>query len=125
MPGAASHRQRLHLRVKIGFSLEADARQIRHGDVTVLDANAIREAAIGLEQVGIALIATETETGRDIERHLMPAMRVASARPPALGLQHRECTLIFPPPVRQAAIQLEPVAVRPASAVRDEGESVT
>jgi hypothetical protein len=52
MRRAASRRQRFHLRVKIGFSLEADARQIRHGDVTVLDANAIREAAIGLEQVG-------------------------------------------------------------------------
>ena len=34
----------------------------------VLDANAVREAAIGLEQVGIALIAAKAEAGRDIAR---------------------------------------------------------
>src|ERR1700682_3599881 len=79
-----SRRQRLHLHVKIGLSLEPDARHIRHGDGAVFDANAIRETAIGLEQIGIALIAAEAETGRDVQRHLMPAMRHAPAPRPAL-----------------------------------------
>src|SRR5258708_33120211 len=106
MRRAASRRQRFHLRVKIGFSLEADARQIRHGDVTVLDANAIREAAIGLEQVGIALIATETETGRAIERHLMPAMRDAAARRPSLTMQHPQLPALFARSASPRAIQM-------------------
>src|ERR1700686_1460468 len=92
---ASSRRQRLHLRIKIGFSLEADARQIRHGDGAVLDTNAVGETAIGLEQIGIALIAAEAETGRDIERHLVSAMRNAPARPPAPHLEDPKRALIF------------------------------
>src|SRR6266852_7168422 len=88
--------------------------------MTVLDANAVRETAIGLEQIGIALIAAEAEAGRDIERHLMAAMRNASARRPALGLQHRKGALIFAKPVGQRAIELQPVAVWPHPAVAKE-----
>jgi hypothetical protein len=62
-----SRRQRLHLGVEIGLSLEADARQIGHGDVTVLDAHAVGKAAIGLEQIRIALIAAKPEPGRDVQ----------------------------------------------------------
>ncbi len=87
-------RQRLHLRVEIVFALEADARQIRHGDVAVLDADAVGETAIGLEQVGIALVAAEAEAGRDVERHLMAAVRDTAARRPAQRLQHAERALI-------------------------------
>src|ERR1022692_3278927 len=90
-----SRRQRLHLRIEIGFALKTDTRQIRHGDVAVLDPDAVREAAIGLEQVWIALIAAEAEAGRDIQRHLMAAMRNAAARRPALGFEHLERALIF------------------------------
>src|SRR5438552_6634691 len=103
----ALRRQRLHLGIEIGFALKADARQIRHRDDAVLDANAVGETAIGLEQVGIALIAAETKTGRDVERHLMPAMRDAARGRPAMGLQHRQCALIFAEPIGQGAIELQ------------------
>src|SRR5438067_9198264 len=89
-PGRAESalcRKPLHLGIEIGFALKADARQIRHRDDAVLDANAVGETAIGLEQIGIALIAAEPETGRDVQRHLMPAMRDAARRRPAMGLQ--------------------------------------
>src|SRR6202022_4660339 len=115
-----SRRQRPHFPIKIGFSLEPGARQIRHGDVAVLDANAVRETAIGLEQIGIALVAAETETGRDIERHLMAAMRNAAARRPALGFEHAKGALLFAKPVGQRAIELQPVAVGPHPAIADE-----
>src|SRR5262245_55448624 len=88
-------RQRLHLRIEIRLPLEADTRQIGHGDVAVLDADAIGEAAIGLEQVGIALVAAEPETGRDVERHLVAAMRDAAAWRPAVGLQDLQRALVF------------------------------
>jgi hypothetical protein len=115
-----SRRQRLHLRIEIGFALEADPRQIRHGDVIVLDANAVGETAIGLEQIGIALIAAETETGRDVERHLMAPVGNAPARRPALGLEHAKRALIFAEPVRQRAIELQPVAIMAHPAIADE-----
>src|ERR1700675_4675399 len=57
-------RQRLHLRIKIRLPRKADPRELRHGDVTALDATAVGEAAIGLDQVGIALIAAKPEAGR-------------------------------------------------------------
>src|SRR6516164_6956758 len=75
--GAASGRERLHLLIEIRFAFKPDAGQIRHDDVAILDTDAVGETAIGLEQVGIALIAAETEAGRDVERHLMAAMRDA------------------------------------------------
>src|SRR6476660_8085879 len=87
--------QRFHLGIEIGLSLEPDARQVRHGDVTVLDTNAVREAAIRLEQIGIALIAAEPKAGGNIQGHLMSAMRNASARRPAAGLQHAKGALIL------------------------------
>src|SRR3954470_23907252 len=105
---AASRRQRFHLIIEIGFSFKPDAWQIRHGDVAVLDANAVGKAAIGLEQIGIALIAAEAETGRDIERHLMPTMRNAAARRPAVGFQHAERALILAEAIGQRTIELQP-----------------
>ena len=52
-------------------------------DVPVLDTHAVREAAVGLEQVRVALVAAEPEAGRDVERHLVPAVRDAARRRPA------------------------------------------
>src|SRR3982750_4917230 len=72
-------RQRLHFLVEIRFPLEADARQVGHGDVAVLDADAVGEAAIGLEQIGVALVAAEAKAGCDVERHLVAAVGDAAA----------------------------------------------
>src|SRR5690242_16608498 len=88
-------RKRLHFRVEIRLALEADAGQFGHDDVAILDADAIGKAAIGLEQVRIALITAQSETGRDVERHLVATMRDAAARRPALCMQHIERALIF------------------------------
>jgi hypothetical protein len=43
----------LHGVIQIGLALKANAVKFRHDDVTVLDLDAIREAAERLEQVGI------------------------------------------------------------------------
>src|ERR1700690_180351 len=98
--------QRLHLTEEIGFSFEADTGKIWHRDVPIFHAHTVRETAIGLEQVGIALVAAEPETGGDIERHLMSAMRDAAARAPTRHFKHLERALIFAKPVRQGAIEL-------------------
>src|SRR6478672_9023599 len=81
-------RQTAHLFDQIRFAFKADARQIRHGDIAVLDPNAIGKTAIGLEEVGIRFVAAQAEPGSNIERHLMAAMRDAALRRPAVALQH-------------------------------------
>src|SRR5215831_5290835 len=70
-----SGRERRHLAREIAFSFEADAGQLRQRDVAVARCDAVREAAVRLEQVRIALIAAEAEAGGDHERHLVTAMR--------------------------------------------------
>ena len=72
---------------------------------------------IGLEQVGIALVAAEAEAGRDVERHLVAAVRDAARRRPAVLLEHVERAQIFDQAVGQRAVELQPVAVRPHAAV--------
>src|SRR5208283_1339128 len=94
-----SFRQVTHDLDQVGLPLEADARQLRHGDTAVLDAYAIREAAIGLEEIGVALVAAQTESCGDVERHLVAAMRNAARRRPAGDLQHGERALVFAEPV--------------------------
>src|SRR5579872_2152381 len=83
MTGCTSRRQRLHFLVEIGLPFKADARQIRHRDVPVFDTHTVRKTTIGLEQIGIAFIATKPEAGGDVERHLMAAMRDAAVGLPA------------------------------------------
>src|SRR5438552_16576074 len=53
-----SGRKRRHLAREIALAFEADAGQVGQRDVAVTRRDAVREAAIGLEQVGIALVAT-------------------------------------------------------------------
>src|SRR5690348_8967372 len=44
-----SFREGAHDLDQIGLAFKADAGQVRHGDVAVLDAHTVREPAIGLE----------------------------------------------------------------------------
>src|SRR6185437_2121956 len=52
----ASRGERPHFGIEIGLALEANAGQIGHRDVALLHVDAVRKAAIGLEQVGVALV---------------------------------------------------------------------
>src|ERR1700739_1918393 len=80
-------RQVTHDLDQVRLALESDAGQLRHGDAAVLDAYAIREAAIGLEEIGVALVAAQAESCGDVERHLMASVRNAARRRPARDLQ--------------------------------------
>src|SRR5262245_7370537 len=64
-----------HLACEIALSFEPDARQLRQCDIAVARHHAIRKAAVGLEQVRIALVADEAQAGSDYERHLVATMR--------------------------------------------------
>ena len=76
---AASRRQRLHMRIKVGLAFKANARQIRQGHMAVYHLDAVRETAKGLKQVGVGLIAAQSQACSDVQRHLVAAVRNAAA----------------------------------------------
>src|SRR4051794_11347756 len=62
---------------QIRLALEADARNVRHDDVTVLNPDRIRESPVGLEEIRVALVAAKPQAGGDVQRHLVTAVRDA------------------------------------------------
>src|SRR3954462_3834784 len=105
---------------QVGFALEADAGQLGHDDVPVLDTHAVREAAVGLEQVRVALVATEPKAGGDVEQHLVSAVRDAAGGSPAELFQNIKGAQVFDQAVGQGAIELQKIAVGPHPAVAQE-----
>jgi radical SAM superfamily enzyme YgiQ (UPF0313 family) len=71
--------QLAHNAYQVRFALKSDSRKFRHDDVAVLHPYAVGKSAVGLEQVRVAFITAETEARRDVEGHLMAAMRDAAA----------------------------------------------
>src|SRR3712207_5744026 len=72
--GRALLRQFPHDPDQVRLALEPDAWQFGHGDLAGLPPHAFGEAAVGLEQVRVALVAAEAEAGRDVQRHLVPTV---------------------------------------------------
>lgn len=64
--------------------------RLGHRDAAVLDAHAVGEAAEGLEEVRVGLVAAQPQTRGDVERHLVPAVRDEPARCPAQRPQRLE-----------------------------------
>src|ERR1700722_17461535 len=100
-----------HFCDEIRFSFKAYSRQVRHGDVTVDHLHPVGETAIGLEQIGVTLVAAKPQAGCDVERHLMSAMRNATSRRPAVGSQHVKGSLVLDKAIGQRAVELQPVAI--------------
>src|SRR5947209_1436540 len=116
----ASARETSHLFDQIRFAFKTDARQVRHSDIAVLHLNAIGKTAIGLEEVGIRFVPAEAEARGYVERHLVPAMRDAALRRPAVALQHVERPQIFDEAIAQRTIELQPVAIPTHPTIADE-----
>src|SRR5471030_268115 len=64
--------------------LQSRCPAIRHGDIAVVDLHAVGEAAERLEQVRIRFISAQSQSGRDVQRHLVAAMRDAAFRRPSM-----------------------------------------
>ena len=73
--------------------------EVLEASAAFLDPHTVRETAIGLEQVRVAFIAAEAEARRDIERHLMPAMRDAARARPARDVEGGQGALVLAQPV--------------------------
>jgi transglutaminase-like putative cysteine protease len=105
---------------QIGFVFETDAREVGHENVAILDADLVGKAAIGLEQVGVALVAAEAEACGDVEGHLVTAMRDAAGGGPAGLVQDFEGAEIFAQTVGQGAVELQPIAVGAHAAMAEQ-----
>ena len=70
--------------VEDGLALEADARALARRDPAALDDRVVREATGGLELTRVGLVAAELEGGRDVQGELVPAVRDAAPRGPAV-----------------------------------------
>src|SRR3954451_16502339 len=68
-----------HLLDQVRLAFKTDPRNVGHDDMAVLHPHPVWEAAIRLEEVRIAFIAAEPKACRDVQRHLMAAMRDAPA----------------------------------------------
>src|SRR5688500_17226551 len=82
--------QGLEHRVERVLRLEPDTRDLRHPDTTFHHGYVVGKAAEGREDFRVALIAAKPEAHGDVQRELVPAMRDAAARTPAVFDQHRE-----------------------------------
>jgi SRSO17 transposase len=58
----------------------------------------------------LAMLAHAPQGGGDVQRHLVPAVRDAAARRPAV-LQHLQRAQVLDQAVAQRAVELQPVAV--------------
>src|SRR5207237_523001 len=82
--------ERLHHRVELALALEANAGRVGRADMAVDHRAVVGKAVERVEHVRVRLVAAEPEPGRDVERHLMPAMRDAAPRRPALPAPNRD-----------------------------------
>ncbi len=81
------------------------------------DVNPVGEAAIGLEEIGVAFIAAQAEAGGDVERHLVAAMGDQARGRPAGLVDDIERAQIFNKAIGKRAVKLKPVAVRAHAAM--------
>src|SRR4051812_42319271 len=107
-------------RDQIRLLLEADPRSFRQRDVPVLDSHRVGEAAERLEEIGIGLVAAESESRSDVQGKLVAAVRDAAAPGPGLGAPPLESAQVLDESVARGAVELEDVAVGPHPAVAEE-----
>src|SRR6185437_7706827 len=75
--------QGLHDSPQILLRLEADAGDVGHTDIAVLDRHAVGEAAERREDIGVGFIAAKAKPDGDVEGELVAAMRHAAPPRPA------------------------------------------
>src|SRR5436309_14339083 len=85
--------------------------------MAVLNPYRIRKSAVGLEEVGVALVTAKPQAGGDVQRHLVTAVRDAARRRPAMLGQDVQCPEVFNETVGQSTVELQPVTVRTHAAV--------
>src|SRR5579872_4110516 len=102
------------------FRFKPDARRLRQRDVTVFNGRVVRESAKGLKYSRVGFISTKSQSGGDMQRQLVAAMRNAAGRRPAIFLEHIQNPHVLDQSVAQCAIELQDVAIRAHARVTDQ-----
>ena len=106
--------------VELRFRFKADAGYVWQADITASNRNAVRKAAERLEDVRVGFVAAQMQAGRDVERHLMTAVRNHAPRSPAELFRLLEHPHIFDETVGECAVELQVIAIRPHARVAQE-----
>ena len=88
-------REGLQDAVQLVVGFKPDAGNSWQLNVTVFNRDTVRESAERLEDARVGLIAAQAETSRDVERHLVTAMRDTARGRPAVTLQHFQNAQVF------------------------------
>src|SRR5215813_6309058 len=112
--------ERLQYLIEVVFQLKPDTRCLVRSHVPRLHFNAIRKAAERFKQARIGLNAAEPQSGSDVQRHLLPAVRNAAPRGPIVCSEHFQRAQIFNQPIAQSTVELKPIARRPEAPIADQ-----
>src|SRR6266550_3680712 len=88
-------RQCLHNAKHFALRLEPDTGNLRQLDVTVFDRYPVGKSTERLKNSRIGFVAPQPQTGRDVQRHLMPSVRNTASRRPSIFLQHTQDSNVF------------------------------
>src|SRR5439155_25171274 len=113
-------RQSLHNAEQFALRLETDAGNLRKPDVAVLDRYSVGKPTERLKDSRIGFVASQSQTGGDVQRHLMPSVRNTVHWRPSIFLQRAENSEVFNQAVAQSAIELQNVAIRTQLRVANE-----
>src|SRR6266853_270330 len=106
-------RQLIQNTVQFAFRLETHTRNLWQLHIAFLDRYPISESTERLKNSWIGFVAPQTQTGGDVQRHLMSTVRNAADWRPSIILKHSENSKVFDQAVAQSAIELQDVAIRP------------
>src|SRR6266850_2336924 len=88
-------RQRLHNAKHFALRLKPYTGNLWQLDVAVFDRYPVGKSTERLKNSRIGFVAPQPQTGRDVQRHLMPSVRNAANRRPSIFLQHAQDSKVF------------------------------
>src|SRR5579864_6465211 len=112
--------KRLQQAEQLFLGFKPNARRFRQRDVTLCNGRVIGKSAKGLKYSRVRFISAESQSGSDVQRQLMPAVRNAATRGPTVLFQHVQNAHVLDQAVAQRAIKLQNVAIRAHARIADQ-----
>ena len=103
--------KRAHDAIEGRLALKSDARPVGQSEIAVFEPGIVGKAAEFAEHARVGFRATETKARRNVERHLIAAVRKQRFSVPALALEQGESASIWTDAVGLRRIDLDDVAI--------------
>src|SRR5882762_7647605 len=113
-------RQWLHNAEQFVFGFEPHTGNLRQLDVAVFDRYPIGKSAKRLKDSRIGFVASQPQTGGNVQRHLMSSVRNTAIWRPSMFFQHAQYSYVLDQSIAQCAVELQDVAIRPQLRVANE-----